>query len=121
AGIAGYIVARMWIRPIFRYNLLKRRLDHELGVYLALTGHPPGSRSEGAENRGAPLRRARKHAMDLVGCYSNGIPYWYRLLLDSRGESPLQASGMLTNLAKIQNREQIEHRIDQARQYMRLR
>jgi hypothetical protein len=39
--------------------------------------------------------------MDLVSCYDAEIPYWYRLLLDSRQESPTEASGLLTNLSKL--------------------
>ena len=69
----------------------------------------------------AMLRSARKHAMDLVSRYSTEIPYWYRLMLDSRQESPIEASGMLTNLTKMRDPEQRKSRIDAVRKELRLR
>ena len=35
AGLLGYIIARLWIRPIVRYHITKRKLDHVLTRYLA--------------------------------------------------------------------------------------
>lgn len=29
AGALGYIIARTWIKPIVRYSMTKRRIDHE--------------------------------------------------------------------------------------------
>ncbi|MCB2146642.1 MAG: hypothetical protein KQI81_09220 [Deltaproteobacteria bacterium] len=117
AGLLGYIIARLWIKPIARYTITKRRLDHELTQYLALmnaTGEPDKKRER--QKRGeAMLKTARKHSMDLVSCYGADIPYWYRLLLDSRKESPTEASGLLTNLSKIRDREQVRNRINHVR------
>ncbi|MBC2713331.1 MAG: hypothetical protein HGJ94_20735 [Desulfosarcina sp.] len=53
--------------------------------------------------------------------YGADIPYWYRLLLDSRKESPTEASGLLTNLSKIRDQEQVKSRIDSARKIMGLK
>jgi len=58
--------------------------------------------------------------MNLASCYSEEIPYWYRLLLDSRGESPTEALGLLTNLSKIRDSKQIKDRIDRVRKKMGL-
>lgn len=117
AGALGYIIARMWIKPIFLYNITKRRIEHELGRYLAATNvlDEPDTIQEEEPPHREILRCARQHAMTLVTCYSGDIPYWYRLLLESRGESPTEASGMLTNLSKIRDREQIQNRIDRVR------
>ena len=77
AGLLGYIIARLWIKPIVRYNVTKRKLDHELVQYLALmkaTVEPDKKLKK--QNRGeAMLKTARKHAMDLVSCYGADIPY----------------------------------------------
>lgn len=123
AGLLGYIIARLWIKPIVRYNITKRKLDHELIQYLALmnaTGEPD-KKPEKQKRGDAMLRTARKHSMDLVSCYGADIPYWYRLLLDSRKESPTEASGLLTNLSKVRDREQVSHRINRARKIMGLK
>jgi hypothetical protein len=122
AGLLGYIIARLWIKPIVRYNITKRKLDHELTQYLAQVNEAvePDKQLEKQKRGDAMLRTARKHAMDLVSCYGADIPYWYRLLLDSRKESPTEASGLLTNLSKLRNVEHVINRIDRARKIMGL-
>jgi hypothetical protein len=67
------------------------------------------------------LKTARKHAMGLIACYDADIPYWYRLLLDSRQESPTVASGLLTNLSKMRDGEQVKDRIERARKTIGLK
>ena len=121
AGMLGYIVLRMWIKPIFGYNFIKRKLDHELTHYVAeLKSTAVANLPNRRMRDDASLRTARKHAMELTACYGSEIPYWYRLLLDSRKESPSEASGLLTNLSKIQDPERVKSRIHQARKALRL-
>lgn len=110
-GLLGYIIVRMWIKPIVRYNLIKRRLGGELTRY---QDHLKSSREKTPPDH-AILRSARKHAHDLNTCHSREIPYWYRLLLESRQTSPAEAEGMLTNINKIKNAEQVKNRIANAR------
>ena len=122
AGVLGYIIARLWIKPMVRYNLLKRRLDQALAAHSKhVVAVSEGQSSSGRDGQVDALREARKHAMDLVACYNQDIPYWYRLLLDSRSESPAEASGRLTNLSKIKDREQIFQMIDAVKQSLRLK
>jgi hypothetical protein len=121
AGLLGYIVLRLWIKPILGYNLTKRKLDHELTHYVAQLKSTADSDQPTPRKRGdATLQTARKHAMDLTACYGSEIPYWYRLLLDSRKESPSEASGLLTNLSKIQDSERVKSRIHEARKALGL-
>ena len=121
AGLLGYVIARLWIKPIVRYNITKRKLGHELTRYLAQMNEAAGSERQATEKHDdETLRTARKHAMDLVACYGTDVPYWYRLLLDSRKESPTEASGLLTNLSKMRDQEQVKNRIDSARKTMGL-
>ena len=116
AGLLGYIIARLWIKPIVRYNITKRKLDHELTRYLAQMNESAEPDKRVTQHRGdAMLRAARQHAVDLSSCFNEEIPYWYRLLLDSRKESPTEVPGLLTNLSKIGNREQVNNRIERAR------
>ena len=122
AGVLGYIIARLWIRPIVRYNITKHRLCQALDQYQASSEDTLPSAEKGRPKNGSEtLHRARKHAMDLAACYSQDIPYWYRLMLDSRGESPSAASGQLTNLSKIGDRVQMRCRIDKVRQFLHLK
>jgi hypothetical protein len=122
AGVLGYIIAKLWIKPIVHYNITKRKLDRDLSRCLAPGDETAGSTlHEETNGETEALRAARKHAMDLVACYGEEIPYWYRLLLDSRQESPTEASGLLTNLSKMRDREQVKARIESARKKMGLR
>ena len=122
AGLLGYIIARLWIKPIARYHITKRKLDHELTRYLVQMNLSTGPGEPVTLNRDAMiLRTARQHAVDLASCFGSEIPYWYRLLLESRKESPTEASGLLTNLSKIRNREQVKNRIEGARTIMGLK
>ena len=119
AGLLGYIIVRFWIKPIVRYTSTKRKLNHELTRSLAQMSETAGSEKKKVKNRSKPaLRDTRKYTMTLASCYGEEIPYWYRLLLDSRGESPTEALGLLTNLSKIRDHEQIKDRIDRARKKM---
>jgi hypothetical protein len=121
-GLLGYIIARLWIKPIVGYTSTKRRLDQALTHCLALMDESAGPEKQGARQcRHGALRTARKHAIALVASYGADIPYWYRLLLDSRKESPAEASGLLTNLSKIRDQEQVKNRIDAVRKIMGLK
>jgi hypothetical protein len=42
AGLLGYIIARLWIKPIARYHITKRKLDQELTQYLAQMNETAG-------------------------------------------------------------------------------
>ena len=121
AGVMGYIIARMWIKPIVGYHMTKRRLSDDLARYQAHTGAAADAQATGGQPSGEDaLRDARRRAMKLVAYYNGEIPYWFRLLLDSRQESPTEASGLLTNLAKIRDLQQRRERITAARKALRL-
>jgi len=120
AGLLGYIIARMWVKPILRYNIVKRKLARNLMRYAARI-EPTPSEHRDRQNDPDSLISARRQAMDLVACYSHAIPYWYRLFLDSRRESPAQASGYLTHLSKLKEPERILGRIVKAKKALRLK
>lgn len=122
AGVIGYIVARLWVKPIVSYNITKRKLDAELNRYLAqIPDGPDALNGKNDSSAGAKaLGSARKLAMKLLSHYNRDIPYWYRLFLDSRQESPAQASGLLTNLSKIKDPQQRRSRIAAAKKELKL-
>lgn len=121
AGVLGYIIARMWIKPIVRYHIVKRRLDRELSRCLVHSdADRPAETATRAQSPSDAMCNARRHAMDLVNGYHQEVPYWYRLFLDSRGESPADAAGQLTNLNKIRDAAQVARRIASVRKLLRL-
>lgn len=118
AGLLGTIIAKLWIQPIARHIKIKRKLESALIDYLArmestAAGPDPLKKCKQAH---ATLRSARQHAMDLVSCHQAEIPYWYRLLLESRQVAPNEALGLLTNLDKIRDLRQVRKRIRSARE-----
>lgn len=120
AGVFGFIIARYWVKPLVRYNVVKRRLERCLDDYLKWIGTSEAAATRSRTAAGI-LREARRHGMTLVACYTRDLPYWYRLLLESRQESPMAASGLLTNLSKIGDRRQVEKRIAEARRNLNLK
>jgi hypothetical protein len=123
-GLIGYIIVRLWMIPILRYTLTRRKLDRDLKHVQSLVGRQPSSDADGNRLGQRVQERslsARRHAMTLVSCYSKELPYWYRLLLDSRQESPSEASGLLTNIFKMKDAEQIANRMQKVRRAMRLK
>ena len=122
AGVFGYIIARFWVKPILGYSIAKHKLDAQLTLYL---DRLPDAK-ETCGNDGADpsigedaLRLARRLSMDLVTSYNEKVPYWYRLFLDSRQESPVKASGLLTNINKIKDVQQRRAKIDAARKELK--
>ncbi len=123
AGLLGYVIIRMWVRPITQYQLIKRRLDRHLTRYstqLSDDGAVGGLETK-ARQSAATLRSARRDARDLGTCYREQLPYWYRLLLESRNTAPTEIEGLLTNLHKINDQQQVQARIAQARRVAGLR
>ena len=121
AGLIGYIIVRMWIRPIARYQLIRRRLDRDLTRYATHSSDAVGSLEKMPDHTVATLRSARQNARDLGVCYHQQIPYWYRLLLESRNTVPADIEGLLTNLHKIGDRRQVQQRIARVRRMAGLR
>ncbi len=121
-GVAGYIIVRFWIKPIARYTAAKRKVNRELKRYLAHIDKTTGSKTKTASQKDNPaLRNARKGTMTLATCYSDEIPYWYRLLLDSREESPADALGLISHLSKLREPDPIKNQIDKARKKLGLK
>ena len=112
-GLLGYIIVRLWFKPIVGYRLTRRRLGHELTRYLEQmesSNHTrPGSKAR------TMLKQARRHAMNLEARYQADIPAWYRLLLVSRGHSPDKALALLGPLSKWKDGRQIAARVEEVR------
>jgi len=121
AGLLGYGIARLWIKPIVGYNIEKRRLDREISRYLRWLETVQESRelSKTPEVREI-LKAVRKSVTNLAARNSAELPAWYRIFLVSRNESPEKAMKLLAPLSKIKDPDQIRERVDQARKALRL-
>jgi hypothetical protein len=121
AGLLGYVIARLWIKPIVGYNIEKRRLNREITRYLRrLETAEKGQALVNAPEVQEILKAIRKSVTNLAARNSTELPAWYRIFLVSRQESPEKAMKLLAPLAKIKDHHQIQERVDQARKALRL-
>lgn len=110
-GAFCYILFRFWVRPIFHYRSLKKKAIEGLTAYLnaiSLNEESPAPVNE----KNSKAEEMRHHAVALTDCWQLSLPDWYRLLLQSRGESPENAAKHLLVLANTRNYEHAQHRME---------
>lgn len=116
-GAFGYIIARFWIVPIGRYRRTKQQLLRELRNYdRALPGEENARLKSAKDN--PHLLEARQLGLRLVEVHNLELPYWYRLVLVTRKESPQDAFDPIQRLEHMpsvrqarQCIERIEHHL----------
>ncbi|MFZ7126266.1 MAG: hypothetical protein ACOWWM_08960 [Desulfobacterales bacterium] len=108
-GSLGYVLFFSVIRPIAGYRSIRRRIDR------LLPGELPAA-DTGTE--------ARKSALELAEllrrCYEEQLPFWYRQMLDQRGEKPSEAAGGLQKLATLKDRSAATAAAARVRGHLRL-
>jgi len=106
-GAFGYIIIMFWIRPISKYRKIKAQILSDLNLY---------------ENSLIEKIRetARKHSVSLSDSYTLDVPVWYRMVLDNRGEFPVEASKHLMKLSNTKTQEHFKDRIKQVREALKL-
>ncbi len=96
AGMIGYIIVTVWIRPVARYRRAKGRIRKNLTEYERWL-------DQAEEIDSGTQEQSHQAAVTLSELYQNGLPAWYRILLANQGESPQQAVAVLMKLAKTRN------------------
>jgi hypothetical protein len=111
AGMFGYIIVKFWVIPIVKYKRLKRRLIFELDAYCAMLPVDAAAKmkSTPAKKR---LRDLRRMGVKLISVHDGELPYWYRLMLMSRKESPAAAADPLLRLENMPTSGQSRQCID---------
>jgi hypothetical protein len=119
-GLVGFIVVRFWILPIRRYHKLKKATVATVQTYCNFLAsvHPETASREELKHKRQSLRQL---AADLTSTYNDILPSWYRLLLESRSEHPLEASTHLMTLSNIHQQAHALHRADQIRYHLRIK
>lgn len=111
AGVTVYCVAAFWIRPIGRYRKAKRQIALDLPVLLEnLSGGSAGRKKKGKNH--TRMKRLRQNGACLSELYNADLPYWYKLVLTRRKESPVEAAEHLLRLTNTSNKEHARQRID---------
>jgi len=112
-GACGYIIIRFWIVPISKYRGIKRRLIEGLNTCVQkLPDEDASVRWKQAAGSGR-LRDLRRLGVKLVDLHNGDLPYWYRLVLLTRKESPLDMIELLLRLDNMANSGNARQCIDE--------
>ena len=107
-GATSYIIIRFWVLPIYRYRKRKQAVAATLSRYQATRG----ARGSDGVPFGDLSATLRKQAAQLSDSFELEVPHWYRMLLNSRGESPAEAVRLLTKMSNTKNTDHIEKQMD---------
>ena len=113
-GALAYVIIQFWIRPILQFKKIKKKILLELETFNNATI----SISKGSNPDRSKL--LRKYSIELSDCYNIELPHWYKLLLNSREESPIEASKCLMTLTGVNSRKDAEKHIYKIKNYMKL-
>jgi hypothetical protein len=105
-GAFGYVLFGRMLWPLWRYRRIKGRIQRVLDT---VGGEMTQQRIALRECAGA-----------LTVCHNDRLPYWYRLVLQNRGESPLEAAGHLMTLANVKRPQDAKRRMDAVRRALGL-
>ncbi len=111
-GIIGYIIFRYWIFPIRRYRHLKSKIAKDISSYEETISKNNWNTNTIIKKR---LKNTRKCISDLIECFHEEIPSWYRIKLKSRGESPTETAQQIMNLGDIRESEHAKKRLKKAK------
>ena len=120
AGACGYIIIRFWILPIVRYRRLKTELRHHLGKLYGLLPEEDTQAPIAAMGK-KRLKEMRRRMMRLVDLHDHDLPYWYRLVLVTRQESPQQASETALRLENLPTTGQARHCLEEIGRHLTMK
>ncbi len=120
SGSFGYIILQFWIRPILGYKKIKNKVALTIKYYY---------KSKDDKDIGEKIKSQmkewskanRQNSVELSASYNENLPNWYKMLLDSRGESPIDASRHLMVLSNIRNYDHAEKHIEGIKKYLKIK
>ncbi|MBW2011507.1 MAG: hypothetical protein JRI32_07675 [Deltaproteobacteria bacterium] len=109
-----------FIKPFWQYRKLKNKIVSDLIFYQnsIRTQETDETKKEQIKER---IKTSKHHAAELSKCYNENLPLWYKLVLDNRGESPIEASSDLMTLSNITNYEHAEKRMEKIKQHLKIK
>jgi hypothetical protein len=114
-GSFGYVVVRFWVRPIFKYRSIRKRVIQNLADYLnSFDQEDAGENFHGVINQRA--EEMLRNTLDLKECFNGQLPVWYKMLLRGRGEFPEEIANHLMALSNTRNYNNARNRMEKIRQ-----
>ena len=120
SGSFGYIILQFWLRPILGYRKIKHKVALAIKYYY---------KSKNDKDIGEKIKSQmkewskanRQNSVELSASYNENLPNWYKMLLDSRGESPIDASKHLMILSNTSNYDHAEKHIEKIKNYLKIK
>jgi hypothetical protein len=112
AGAFGYVLFRYSIRPVYGYTKLRgivKREMREIEDQLNQIHTPEGE----SKFRHVNLEKKRLNRIStrLSSLYHNDLPSWYKIMINSRGELPIEAAQDIMTLANTRDLDHIKKKI----------
>ena len=118
-GSLGYIIIQFWIRPISGYRKIKNKVALIIKYYSNSKNNE--DIDEKIKSQMKEWNKANKQSsVELSASYNEILPNWYKMLLDSRGESPIDASKHLMILSNTRNYDHMEKHIEKIKNYLKI-
>jgi len=116
-SVFGYVIYQFWMRPVLKYRWLKKDASVNIASYLdTINGsYDAGEADEAMANNDATenkIKIIRKVSNDLNDCFNEELPQWYKLLLQRREESPVDASKHMMVLSNTRNYSHARNRAE---------
>ncbi len=120
AGAFGYIIIQFWIRPISGYWKIKNKVALTIKYYSKSKDN--NFIDKKIKSQMKEWNKAnRQNSVELSASYNENLPNWYKMLLDSRGESPIDASKHLMILSNTSNYDHMEKHIEEIKNYLKIK
>ncbi len=122
----GYVIYQFWMRPILRYRRLKKDASVNILSYLdtingsyepveAVETDAEMANNDATENK---IKIVRKLSGNLNDCFNEELPQWYKLLLQRREESPVDASKHMMVLSNTRDYSHAKNRAEKISQLL---
>ena len=120
SGFLGYIILQLWLRPILGYQKIKNKVALTIKYYYESKNNE--TIGEKAELQMKDwIKVNRQNSVELSESYNGNLPVWYKILLKSRGESPIDASKHLMTLSNTRNYDHMEKHMKEIKNYLKIK
>jgi hypothetical protein len=120
SGALGYIILKFWVRPILGYQKIKNKVVLTTKYYYEFKNNEAIGEKTELQMKDW-VKANRQNSVELSESYNENLPNWYKMLLDSRGESPIDASNHLMILSNTRNYDHMEKHIKEIKNYLKIK
>ncbi|MBA3017261.1 MAG: hypothetical protein FP811_03760 [Desulfobacteraceae bacterium] len=109
-----------WVRPILGYRKIKNKVALTIKYYYKSKDNEATGKKIKLQTK-EWVKANRQNSVELSASYNENLPTWYKMLLDSRGESPIDASNHLMILSNTRNYDHAEKHIKEIKNCLKIK